>query len=167
MLHNHIQKRFYGRGGFAPVLGHPILLSGTIYSREVQLPILRTEFEHKVKYRLMHLLWGTVFLIHLVDNHNWFKLHLNGFLQDKAGLRHRPLKGIYKQEYSIGHIQYTLYFSSEVRVARSVYNIDFGSLIVHRNILRENCDSTFALQIVVVQDEIACLLVVAKEGAVV
>ena len=115
----------------------------------------------------MHLLWGTVFLIHLVDYHNGFELHLNGLLQHEACLWHRPLKGIYKQEYPVGHIEHTLHLPTKVGVAWGIYDIDFCALIIDRYILREDSDPAFAFQIIVIQNQLARFLVIAKERAVV
>ena len=77
----------------------------------------------------MHLIWTTVWLVHLVDDNNGKQVQLEGFLQYETGLRHRAFKGIHQQDNTVSHFQYTLHFSTKIGVAWSVYHIDFHIII--------------------------------------
>ena len=46
---------------------------------------------------------------------------------------------------------------------RSVNNVDFGTLVIDSNVLGKNGDTTLALQIVVVQNQFALVLVVTEQ----
>ena len=48
-------------------------------------------------------------------------------------------------------------------MARGVYDIDFVAFVAHADVLGEDGDAAFALEVVVVEDEFAGLLVVAEE----
>ena len=138
-------------GGLAPVEAHPVLLCRAIYCGEIKLLLGGIEVEHQVEHHLLHLIGTTVGLIHLIYHHNGFQSHLNGFLKHKSRLWHRTLKGVNEQQAAICHIEHSLHLASKVGVSRGVYNIDFISVVVYRNILREDCDSTLSFQIIVVE----------------
>ena len=109
------------------------------------------EREHQVEHHLVHLLRTAVRLIHLVHHHNGFQSDLQGLLQHKACLGHRTLKGIHQQQTAVGHVQYALHLATEVGVSRSVYDVNLRSFPIDTNILRKNCDASFALQVVSIQ----------------
>ena len=48
-------------------------------------------------------------------------------------------------------------------MARGIDDIDFVSVVVDGHILRQDCDSTFSLQIIAVKDLSAHLLIVAEK----
>ena len=72
------------------------------------------------------------------------------FLEHKTCLRHRTFKGIYEENATIGHVEHTLYFTPEVGVTWSVDDIDFCILVVNRNVLRKNGDTTFTFEVVII-----------------
>ena len=110
----------------------------------------------------MHLIGPAVWLIYLVDHHNRMQVELQGLLEYKTRLRHRPFKGIHQQDYPVGHFQYPLYFSAEIRVTRGVDHIDFYIFIGNRSILTEYGDAPLTLQIVGVHDQITGFLVIPE-----
>ena len=64
-------------------------------------------------------------------------------------------------------MEHPLHFSSEVGLIGSIDYFDFGALINDRSMLGNNCYSTFAFQIVVIQNQVSLVLVVPKKAAMV
>ena len=52
---------------------------------------------------------------------------------------------------SVGHIQYTFHFATEVAVSRSIDNINFRVFIADRNVFGKDCYPSLTLQIIVIQ----------------
>ena len=123
----------------------------------------RLEIEHKVEHHLLHLVGAAVGLVHFVYHHNGLETYLYGLLQHETRLGHRALEGVDKQQTAVGHVEHALHLSAEVGVSRGVDYVDFGALIVDGNVFRKDCYATLALQVVVVEDEVACGGVVAEQ----
>ena len=150
-------------GGSVPILAHPALLGRTVGGGELQLVVVGAEVEHEVEDSLLRQLGVTVGLVHLVDHHDGLQTQLYGFLQHEAGLWHRPFEGIDHQQHTVGHVEHALHFAAKVAVARGVDDIDFITFIPDTHILAEDGDTAFALEVVVVEDELAGLLIVTKQ----
>ena len=159
---NHVEDRIEQRGdvgrGFLPVERHPALLGGAVHGHEVQLLLGGVEVEHQVEDLLLHLVGAAVGFVHLVDHDDGLLAHLDGFLQHEARLGHAALEGVDEQQHAVGHVEHALHFAAEVAVARGVDDIDFDSFIGDGDVLGENGDAALALQVVVVQDQLAQVL---------
>ena len=99
----------------------------------------------------------------LVDNHDWLEAQLDGFLKHEACLRHGAFESVDHQQHTVGHVEHALHLAAEVAVARSVDNVDFVTFIADRDVFGEDGDTTFTLEVVVVEDKFAGLLVVAEQ----
>ena len=152
-------------GGPAPVGAHPGLLGGAVDRGEVELVFGGVEVEHQVKHHLVDLLGSAVGLVDLVDHHYGLESHLDGLLEHKARLGHRALEGVDEQQAAVGHVEHTLHLAAEVGVSRSVDDVDLRAFVVDRYVLGEYRYATLALEVVVVEDELAGGLVVAEEVA--
>ena len=146
-----------------PVLAHPALLGRAVDDGEVELILGGVELAHEVEDHLIDLLGAAVGLVNLVDDDDGLEAYLKGLLQHEACLGHGTLEGIDEQQTAVGHVEHALHLAAEVRVARGVDDVDFRVLVVDRDVLGEDGDATLALQLVVVEHELACLLVVAEE----
>ena len=164
-LHNLVEKISDIVCRFLPVLAHPSVLCRTIYHGEVQLVLSGVEREHEVEHHLIHLLGAAVRLIHLVHHNNGFESNLQSLLQHETRLRHRALEGIHQQQASVCHIEHTLHLATEVGVSRSINDIDFCSFPIDGDVLREDCDTSLALQVVAIQYLSAEVLSVTEEVA--
>ena len=90
----------------------------------------------------------------------------SAFLKNETRLRHRALEGVDQQQHAVAHVQHTLDLAAEVGVARGVDDVDFIILVNYRDVLREDRDTAFAFEVVVVEDQLAGLLgVVAQDVA--
>ena len=74
----------------------------------------------------MNTLIGTV---DLIDDNNDTMPQLQGAAEDEAGLRHGAFRSIYQQDNTIDHLQDTFHFPAEIRMTRSIHNVDLGIAI--------------------------------------
>ena len=86
---------------------------------------------HEIEHFLLHLIRTAVWLVDLIDHNNRLLTHLEGLLKHKSCLRHTTLERIDEQQHSVRHIENALNLTSEVAMARGVYNIDFNSFVNH------------------------------------
>src|SRR5690554_3474713 len=119
--------------------------------------------EHKVEDGFLYFFRTAVGLVNLVDYNNWFETQVKCLLQYEAGLGHRSLKGVNKQQYSVGHVEHPFNLSTEVGVAWGVYDVNLGSFPVYRDVLGKYGDSSFPFQVIVVHNQFTYLLVLFKE----
>ncbi|EJW97507.1 hypothetical protein EVA_14391 [gut metagenome] len=145
-----------------PVSTHPVVFGRTVDYGEVQLFFCCIQTEHQVEYHFIHFIRAAVGFVYLVDYHNRFQTDFQGFLQNKASLRHRAFKRVYQQDTSVCHVQHTFHFTAEVAVPRSVDDVNFGAVVVDGYVFGKNGYTPFALQVVVIQDKVTTILVVAE-----
>ena len=150
-------------GGFLPILAHPSLLSRTVDGGEVELFLGGVEVEHKVENHFLHLIGAAVGLVHLINNNYRFQTYLYCLLEHEASLRHRAFESVDEQETTVSHIEYAFHFTAEVAVARGVDYVDFIAVVVDRNILRKNSNTTLSFKVVIIENQIACSLVFAEQ----
>ncbi len=150
-------------GRLAPVGGHPAVLCRTVDSLEIQLVVGSIEVEHQVEHLLLYLVRTAVEFVHLVDNHDGFEVEFQCLLQHEACLRHRPLEGVHEQQHAVRHIEYALHLAAEIGVPGSVYDVDFVAFILDSDVFGKDSDASLALQVVVIQYQLAFLFVVAKQ----
>ena len=112
------------------VLAHPSVLGRTVDHGEIQLVLGGVEREHQVEHHFIHFLRTAVGFVHLIHHDYGLQTNLQSLLQHEASLRHGTFEGINKQQTSVCHIEHTLHFSTEVRVSRSVDDINLHSLII-------------------------------------
>ena len=91
--------------------------------------------------------------------------HLKRLLQHKAGLRHRSLRSVHKQDNTVHHFEHTLHLAAEIGVPRCVDNIYLDVLIMNRRIFCKNRNPPLALQIVIVHNTLGNNLVFTESPA--
>ena len=160
---NHIHQVVDVVSRFVPILAHPTLLSRAIHHREVQLVLRCIEVEHQVEHHFIDLFRAAVWLIDLVHYDHRLQSNLECLLQHKTSLRHRTLKGIHQQDTTVCHVEHALHLATEVAVSWSVNHVDFHSFIINTNVLGKNCYTTLALELIVIQNQISCLLVLSEQ----
>src|SRR6516164_9073291 len=85
------------------------------------------------------------------------------FLQYKARLRHGAFKGIDKQQYTISHFKYTLYFATKISVTWSIDYIYLNSFILNGSIFAKDGNSSFFFKFVAIHDQFTSILVFAED----
>ena len=130
---NHLQNRIEKSSDVVcrlfPVIGHPSLLCTSVNSLEIKLVLSCPEREHQVENLFLNLIRTAVQLVNLIYHHNRLLSHFNCFLKHEPCLRHTAFKCVHKQKDTVSHVEHALDLASEVAMARSVYHIDFHSLI--------------------------------------
>ena len=150
-------------GGVLPVGTHPALLGAAEHGLEVELLLGGAQVEHEVEHLFLNFLGAAAGLVHLIHHHYGLLAHSQGLLQHETRLGHAALERIYQQQHAVGHVEHALHFAAEIAVARSVDDVDFDSLVCDGDVLCENSDASFALQVVAVQDELAQILGLAHQ----
>ena len=145
------------------VLAHPAVLGRTVNYREVELVFCSIEVAHQVEHHLVHLFRATVRLIYLINNDDRLQSELQCLLEHETGLRHRTLESIDEEEASICHVEHALNLTTEVRVSRSIEDINLSTFPIDRYILWENGYTTLALQVVGIEHFAAVILAVAEQ----
>ena len=166
LLQDGIQKERNILLRLIPFRAHPIVLGGTVDHWKVQLLFTGIQRKHQIEYLLIGEIWFAVGLVHFIDDDNGLESELECFLKNKACLRHGALKGIHQQKNTVGHIQHALHLPSKVRVARCIDQIDLHPFVSDRDVLAQDGDAPFTLEIVVVENELSCLLILTKEFAI-
>ena len=103
--------------------------------------------------------------VYLVDNDDDPVTELKCPRQDEAGLRHRALGGIDKQDNAVDHLEYTLDLAAEVGVSRGVNDIDLCIAVLHGGIFRHDGDATLTLKVVGVHYTLNDLLIFTVDAA--
>ena len=163
MLDNEVHKVADVLGGGVPVFAHPALLGAAVGGGELQLVVVGAEVEHEVEHSLLRGLGVAVGFVDLVDHHDRLQSQFDGLLQHEACLGHRTLEGVDHQQDAVGHVEHALHLAAEIAVARSIDDVDFVAFVADADILAEDGDAAFAFEVVVVENQLAGLLVVAEE----
>ncbi len=150
-------------GGILPVVAHPSLLGRSVDGREVELFLGGVEVAHQIEHHFLHLVGTAVGLVDLVDHHHRLQAELYGFLEHEASLRHRAFEGVDEKQTSVGHVEHTLHFASEVGVSGRVDDVDLGVFVGDGDVFGEYRYASFAFEVVVVEYELAGGLIVAEK----
>src|SRR3972149_5228429 len=140
-------------------------LGGSIEDRKVQLLGICGKLQEKVLYHIGHLCRAGRRAVYLIDDHNGFESLLESVTQHKSGLRHRAIHSVDDQEASIGHVEHPFHLATKIGMAWGIYDVDLYPLISDSRILGQNGNALFPLQLITVEDEVANLLVLAKDMA--
>ncbi len=167
VFQDHVQQVAHVLGRGLPVRAHPTVLAAAVHGGEVELVLRGIQREHQVEDGLVYLIRGTVGLVHLIDHHHGLQAQLDGLAQHEARLRHRPFEGVHQQDHAVRHVEHALHLTAEITVAGGVDDVDLHVLVVDAHVLAENGDAAFALQVVVVQQQVLHLLVRSEELALV
>ncbi len=101
--------------------------------------------------------------VYLVDYHDDPVAQLQGLRKHKAGLGHGALGGVHQQDNAVDHLQNALHLAAEVGVARGVDDVYLRVFIIDGDIFGKDCYAPLPLQVVVVEDKFAGILILAKE----
>jgi hypothetical protein len=121
--------------------------------REIERRIVGVQFDEEIEHQVQDFRGAGVGAIDLVDDDDRPQLALEGFAQDEARLRQRPLGGVHEQEAAIGHLQDALDLAAEIGVARRVDDVDLHAGDGQGDVLGEDGDAALAFEIVGIEDE--------------
>ena len=106
-----------------------------------------------------HLVDSCIRAVNFVDRQNHGQVQSQRLAQHEPCLRKRPLGCVNEQHHSVDHGERTLYFATEVGVARSVNNVDLDLFATftsppHSSVLGKDRDSLLSLKVGVVHDAV-------------
>jgi hypothetical protein len=136
----------------------------SINDREVELLVVGAEFVEEVEGVIDDPVRARAVAVDLVDHDDRLQTERQRLLGHEACLRHRTFDGIDQQQDAIDHRQHTFHFAPEIGVSRRVDDVDMHVAIVHGQILGQNGDSPFLLEVVRVHHPLGDVLV-GGEGA--
>ena len=163
------QNSFKQRGQILALLirrgGCRAVAAGAVQNRAVQLFIRRIQRQQQLENLVADIAQTGIRTVNLVDHDDDLVTELQRLLQNKAGLRHRTFKCIDQQNNAVYHLQDTLDLTGEVRMARSVDDVDLGVFIMNRGVLGQNGNAALTLQIIAVHDAVLYNLIGAECAA--
>ncbi len=123
------------------------------------------EFHQQIEGLVQHLKRPRVGPIDFVHQDDRFQAALQGLGQHEPGLGHDAFGGVDQDQRAVGHAQHAFHLAAEIRVSGRVDDVDLDALIRQRDVLGQDRDPAFPLQVVAVQDAIAHELAVAELAA--
>ena len=141
---------FFAQGGDA-------LAADGIEHREFQL-FAGAKVNEEIVDFVEHFPGAGVLAVNFIDDHNKGKFGVQGFTQDKTGLRERPFSGINQENGPIHHAERPFHFAAEIGVAGSIDDVDLDVIPSNSAVFRGNGNAAFALQIHAVHDALGLLV---------
>ena len=132
--------------------------------REIELAFVGAEVDEQIVNLVEHFRRARVGAIDLVDAKNRGQVRLERLLEHEARLRQRTLARIDQQQHAVHHRQRALDFAAEIRVARSIDDIDARLAPQDRSVLGHDRDAALALERVGIHHAIDDLLVGAEHA---
>jgi hypothetical protein len=159
MFENGFEHRPHVRRGLGQIQRRVAVDRGCVNHREIELLVVCPELVEEVEGVVNDPIRSGTVTVNLVDHHDRLQTKGEGFLGDEAGLRHRSFDRIDQQQDPIDHRQHTLDFAAEVGVSRRVDDVDMDTRVVDRQILGQDGDASFFLQLVRVHHPLGDVLV--------
>src|ERR1035437_2150148 len=135
-----------------------------IEHREIELAFVRAEVDEQIVNLVENLGCARVGAIDLVDADYRGQVRLERLLEHEPRLRQRPLARIDQQQHAVHHRQSALDLAAEIRVARSIDDVDARSTPQDRGVLGHDRDAAFALERVGIHHAIDHMLVGAENA---
>src|SRR4051812_38121940 len=104
----------------------------------------------------------TIGPVDLIDDDDWPKTGFQSLAQHEPGLGHRSFGRVDEHDRAVRHPDHSLDLAAKIGVTWRVNNVDFHALVRQGDVLREDRDSPFALQIIAVENAIALKLALPK-----
>ena len=133
--------------------------------RAVKLVVGGFKLKQKLQHLVADLVNTRVRAVDLIDDHDYTVSQLDGLLEHKARLRHRPLGGVHKQKHAVDHFKYPLDLASEIGMSRRVDYIYLNALIIGRGVFCKYGYAAFALKRVAVHHPLLDHLIVTEQTA--
>lgn len=133
-----------------------------IYHREIENLVGGIELGEQIEDLIDHPAAAGGRLVDFVDDNDDRKVILQGFFQNKVGLRHRSFLGIDKEQGTISHAQDALYLPAKIGVAGGINDIDPIILVLIRAVLGSDGNAALPFQIHGVHHSFGDFLVVAE-----
>jgi hypothetical protein len=103
-----------------------------------------------------------VLTVDLIDDDHCWQPETQGLRQHVAGLRKWAFSSVDKEDDAVDHRKRSLYLATEIRVTRSVDEVDLDVIPRDRSGLGEDCDASLAFLVIGVHDSVDHCGVIAK-----
>ena len=140
-------------------------LGRCVEERTVELFVRSIQIHEKFENLVDDFFGAGLRTVDLVDAYDYMQIEFQGFFKHKFCLRHGTFEGIHKKDDTVHHLEHSLDFAAEVRMARGIDYVDLDTFIMYRCIFGKNGDSSFPLDIVGVHDSFLNFLILAKNAA--
>ena len=120
------------------------------------------QFHDQFERGIQHFVRSRIRAINLVDHDDRLQTTGQRLGEHKTRLRHGPFRRIHQQQGPIGHTDDTFHFAAEIGVAWRVNHVDLHTLVRQGNVLRQDRDPAFPLQVVCIENPFTLQLRFAK-----
>ena len=112
--------------------GHTVKCAG-INNGKVQLLVGGAQAVKQIENLIYNPIRSCARTVNFVDHNNRAQTSRERFLGYKTSLWHWPVDGINHQQHAVHHAHYPLHFTTKIRVARGVYDIDIVEVSQSQN----------------------------------
>mmetsp|Transcript_5914 Transcript_5914/g.16562 ORF Transcript_5914/g.16562 Transcript_5914/m.16562 type:complete len:439 (+) Transcript_5914:770-2086(+) len=123
-----------------------------IHHRKITLLIASLQLAEQIEHRVDDVVRPCSWTVNLVHHDDHLFVQRQRLPQHKARLRHRTLDRIHQQQHAVRHVQHALHLPSEIRVPRGINDVNLLVLVRDGRVLRQNRDTTLALEIIGIHD---------------
>ena len=163
-----VASRFNGKAFNLLGISHNYSLTGdSVENREIQLLVICLKIHEQFIYLVNHLIDSGITLINLVYEKNRVDALLQGLLENESCLRHRSLTGIHQENYRVYGSHYSLDLRREVRMSRSVHDVNLRVAVHYRTVLGVYGNASFPFYVVAVHNAVHNLLIVSEHAALI
>ncbi len=145
------------------VVDDPALETGPVEHGEVELLVVRAEFDEEVEGLVEGSRRVGVGPVGLVDDDDRPQPEPERPHEHVAGLRHGALVGVDQEQHRVDHAEHALDLATEVGVAGRVDDVDQVVLPLHRAVLGADGDAALALEVVAVHHALVDVRVLPED----
>ena len=148
ILQNGFKQRLQIRSLHLGRIARGSVAAGAEQHRRIQLLIRGIQVHQQLQNLIHDLVNPLIRAVDLVDHDDHTVAELQGTAQDKTGLGHRAFRRIHKQDDTVDHLQNTLNLAAEIRMARSIHDVDLGISVEDGGVLGKYGNAALTLQVV-------------------
>ena len=149
--------------GITRIVSDDAVSGDAVEDREIQLIVVGTQIQEQIVDFVDDFVDPGILLVDLVDEKDRTQSGFQRLLQYETSLRHRTLGRVHQQDDRIDGLDDPFHFAGEIRVSRSIHDVDLVVLIDDRTVLGIDRDPSFPLQIVGIHDLGDDLLMIGKD----
>ena len=165
VVHDGLKERGHVGRLIADLLDRIAFLGGCEDKRAVQLLVGGIQIHQKFQGFINDLVRTRAGAVDLIDTDDKGQVQSQRLLGDETRLGHGAFKCVHHENNAVDHLQDTLDFTAEVRVAGSIYDIDLSAVVGDGCILGQDRDAALTFDIAGVHDTFRNLLVLAEHAA--
>ena len=153
----HVGWRYVGDDGFKErghvatadvgVVARVAVQAGGVNYREIKLFVGGAEAVEEVEGFVQYPVGARAGAVDFVDDDDGVQSHVEGFLGDEAGLRHRPVHRVNQQQHAVHHGEDALDFAAKVGVSGGVNDVDLVVFPTDCGVFRHDGDAAFAFEV--------------------